>query len=392
MKKPTLLYASPFPPMKSGISEYSEELIFRLIKFFDISILIEDYKLENKEIKKKFKILVYGKDKFDFNDFDYKIYNIGNNPFFHGYIYECALKYPGLVILHDFVLYFLFIGINQNKDDFYKKIYKYGGAEFYFYYKEMLKKNIDLLTFKKPELFPFNGEILLSENKIMVHSFYNLSKVQQISSKICVKKINAFTYDNSEKFSRKENSYLKEKFGISEEKKIITSFGFVAHTKLNHIVCEILLENEEKFKDFVYVMVGEGDYVDNYVNNKNILKTGYVDIKTMNQFISLSDIVINLRYPSMGETSAALIRVLSEGKACIVCDDAWFSELPDDVVIKVDINNIKNELLDNIIKLTNNKNLIFKYETNAKKYIKENYDINIVCQQIKDFLIVEEND
>ena len=47
MKKPSLLYASPFAPMKSGISDYSEILVYALKNEFEITLLIDDYKLEN---------------------------------------------------------------------------------------------------------------------------------------------------------------------------------------------------------------------------------------------------------------------------------------------------------------------------------------------------------
>ena len=42
------------------------------------------------------------------------------------------------------------------------------------------------------------------------------------------------------------------------------------------------------------------------------------------------DVLVNLRYPTMGETSGSVIRALSLGKPLVVSDVGWFSELPDD--------------------------------------------------------------
>ena len=42
------------------------------------------------------------------------------------------------------------------------------------------------------------------------------------------------------------------------------------------------------------------------------------------------DVLVNLRSPTMGETSGAVIRGLSLGKAMLVSDVGWFSELPDE--------------------------------------------------------------
>src|SRR6202023_2255367 len=47
------------------------------------------------------------------------------------------------------------------------------------------------------------------------------------------------------------------------------------------------------------------------------------------------DLVVNLRYPAGGETSGSLQRALGLGKAVIVSDVGSFSELPDDICLKV---------------------------------------------------------
>ena len=49
------------------------------------------------------------------------------------------------------------------------------------------------------------------------------------------------------------------------------------------------------------------------------------------------DVLVNLRYPTMGETSGSVIRALSLGRPLVVSDVGWFSELPDDVVLKVPV-------------------------------------------------------
>jgi glycosyltransferase involved in cell wall biosynthesis len=49
------------------------------------------------------------------------------------------------------------------------------------------------------------------------------------------------------------------------------------------------------------------------------------------------DVLVNLRYPTMGETSGSVIRALALGQALLVSDVGWFSELPDDAVLKVPV-------------------------------------------------------
>ena len=49
------------------------------------------------------------------------------------------------------------------------------------------------------------------------------------------------------------------------------------------------------------------------------------------------DVLVNLRFPTMGETSGSVIRALSLGKPLVVSDVGWFPELPDDVALKVPV-------------------------------------------------------
>jgi hypothetical protein len=49
------------------------------------------------------------------------------------------------------------------------------------------------------------------------------------------------------------------------------------------------------------------------------------------------DIAVNLRHPTMGETSGSVIRAISLGKPLVVSDVGSFSELPDEVALKVPV-------------------------------------------------------
>jgi len=49
-------------------------------------------------------------------------------------------------------------------------------------------------------------------------------------------------------------------------------------------------------------------------------------------FVAASDIVLNLRYPTVGENSGTLMRALGLGKAVIVSEVGSFSELPSGVL------------------------------------------------------------
>ena len=49
------------------------------------------------------------------------------------------------------------------------------------------------------------------------------------------------------------------------------------------------------------------------------------------------DVLVNLRSPTMGETSGSVIRGLALGKPMLVSDVGWFGELPDGVALKIPV-------------------------------------------------------
>jgi glycosyltransferase involved in cell wall biosynthesis len=68
-----------------------------------------------------------------------------------------------------------------------------------------------------------------------------------------------------------------------------------------------------------------------------VIRRDYVPEEELWSLLEASDVVVSLRFPTMGETSAAAVRALSLGKPLVVSDVGAFRELPDEVAIKVPV-------------------------------------------------------
>jgi glycosyltransferase involved in cell wall biosynthesis len=68
-----------------------------------------------------------------------------------------------------------------------------------------------------------------------------------------------------------------------------------------------------------------------------VIRRDYVPEDELWSLLSACDVVVSLRWPTMGETSAAAVRALSLGKPLVVSDVGAFSELPDEVALKVPV-------------------------------------------------------
>jgi glycosyltransferase involved in cell wall biosynthesis len=68
-----------------------------------------------------------------------------------------------------------------------------------------------------------------------------------------------------------------------------------------------------------------------------IVREDYVDERRLWSLMAACDVLVNLRSPTMGETSGTAIRGLALGKPLVVSDVGWFAELPRDVALAVPV-------------------------------------------------------
>lgn len=394
-----IAYFSPFNPLKSGISDYSEYLATALSVNAVVDLWVAGFvptKLDD-----KFQVWDYVENPElleKLPEYDAIIYNIGNNPYYHSHIYDVFLKYNGYVILHDLVLYFLVTGyyleLLNNSNLLIEEAYYNGGKDDAKCMKSILNQEIPALQYKTPERLPLNKRLIEHAKGILVHSEYAKSEILAVSDQAnCVVISQIGPIDHSE-LSKEETYYLRNKYNIRQNDLIIASFGFVAESKRIHQVLHALSKME--IDGVKYLLVGEGDYVNRLVKKYGldsiVIQTGYTSIEEFDKLIKLTDIVVNLRYPYMGETSASMIRALLFGKPTIATDIGWFSELPDDSIIKVryddnEIMEIKNQLE----KLICDKSLREQYSKKASQYAVNYLDRMKITNGIITFINEAEN-
>lgn len=388
MEERKMLYISPFWPVKSGISEYSETLIWGLDNFFKITLFVNDYHLENKQITEHFDILYYKEVKNEMihlEEYDVLLYNFGNNPDAHDFMYDLFLKYPGYVIFHDISLYYLTIDHYRRKGILFQKIYELEGVNGIYQLKESLKKNPepDLLLHKElaAELL-LSKEIIERAKGIFVHSYYAENQIRMIKSDANLCKIHLVECNMDKNKLKKD--FLHQYFGIKSNERLLGAVGFIAPSKQNRLSCLAVQEYNQTHKEKIhYVMIGEGNEVDNLLGHY-IHKTGFLQNKDFYNAIASCDAIFNLRYPYNGESSATLIQCMGLGKPCLVTDIGWFRELDEKCVIKVSPNVKAEALSEKIEQLIEKEAELKEYCYN---YVKKNCSPYEIAFQISDFII-----
>jgi len=381
-----IAYFTPLSPLKSGISEYSErELLPFLKKYCNIDIIIDKgYEPISEYVKNNFKVSDY--NNFE-NNYDCVLYQMGNNPF-HEYIYETAIKIPGVVVLHDPFLHHLIRHLTVGKKDRNRYI------EIMQYCLGIKGKAIAeqaIMTNQFPLFdYPVIKELIDSSSAVIVHSDYAEKTVKDESPDVLVKKIKMPIT-----IPKKSNINMREKLNIPQDFTVIGTFGNIGFYKRLNVCLKSFYHYHKKNPKSVFMIVGS--YLNkNYKNeiyelvkelniSNSVIETGYVD--DLFPYVEISDIITQLRYPTAGETSIITLQILGIGKPVIVSKIGSFSELPDDSIIKIEPDVSEEVSIYNaFLKLTDDESFHQILSSNAKKYIEQEHDPEKIAKEFYEFI------
>lgn len=394
--KKKIAFFTPLPPLQSGISDYSYDILEGLCKYFDIDVYVDDAN-KKYEVPQADNIRVLNHKNYRNNKNEYfeTIYQIGNSEF-HIYMFPYVKAYGGLVVLHDYNLHGVIHFMTGGKND-YKGYQEYLALDYPNEVKQYMESLLNGKTGLKIYEMPSNGIVSNYADRIIVHSDYAKRGLLKRDISRNVKKINLYAKieDKTDKLA------LRNKYNIKQDDIIVASFGFIASTKRIDKALEAFALAYEKNESIKYFLVGEPntemkEYINKFCEDsglgENIVVTGFTDLSAFKDYINMADICINLRYPYNGETSASLMQILAAGKAVIVSDIGSFSEVPDNCCIKVpvslnDTDDSEVKAIYNALeKLITDKCYLDTISSNAREFAKENLDIEKIAKQYADFM------
>lgn len=346
----------------SGITEFSFDLIERLSQHCAIHYFSNDF---CEYSKNNIKFRNFKNFEKHANSFKYIICHMGNCYDYHYWIYEVIKKYSCIVHLHDLVYqhfllqYFKSIHGKYINNDYLNLLEDWYSFDNNKILKDLCIENLDSFISSSIVLdFPLFEEVIKNSEKIIIHS------------KFCFDKIKA-------KFPNKNLHIHKQLYNLNvslnyqrKNKTIIGIFGSPAKHKCTDIALKIL-DRFDNISILICGMIDEHTY--ELINNYGTLKsktthTGYLSTNDFNNNLSKCDLIINLRKPTMGETSAIVTKALQFGIPVIVSNCGWYRELPK-FILKVDNEDIENDLFNKIkYYLNNQSNILDQFNDFSKSY------------------------
>lgn len=388
-----IAYFSPLPPAMSGIADYSEELLPHLALSAEIDVFVDD-----SEWREQVRGLTYGvRRASDFapvkNAYDIVLYHVANN-LWHAYIYRMALEYPGVIVLHDFVLHHLILEMTIDRGDWQTYEKELAGA--YGELGEQLGRLAQQGFLREVErfLFPLNERIIERSRGVIVHSEYVKRRIKQVFPDVPVRVIPHHAAPSAFAIGQGRSFDPRSKLGLQEFFPIVASFGFLTRSKRIDVALRAFAHLRLDFPNARYLLVGQEvdsfpvrDIVEQLGLTDHVQLVGYVDEPTFYEYLAAADICVNLRYPSAGETSGCVTRALAAGKPVVVSRYRQFNDIPDDCCVKLDLGLGEEERLYHVLKsLTEDNDCRLALGERARRYASTTCRIESSAAAYLDFL------
>ena len=309
-------YYSPLPPERSGIADYSALLLPALRERVAVEAVRRGRTRRPRGV-------------------DLSVYHIGNNPEAHGWIVDALGRTPGLVVLHDFVLHHLIAGLTVGRGNghaYLDAMEREAGVVGRLLAHGVLDKRIPPLWESRPEDFHLAGEVLQRATGLVVHSQYVRQRARAAGYERSISLVPHPAFPVPALVAA----------GVSGDP-LIGAFGNVNASKRVPQLLEaftVLRRIRPGARLLLVGPVSPGFDLDRRlqrlgVDREGIGHEGWVDEERLWSLMAACDVHVNLRSPTMGETSGTAIRALALGKPLVVSGTGWFDELPDDVALKV---------------------------------------------------------
>ena len=320
-----LAYLSPLPPARSGIADYSAELLPELAKYYDIDVIVDQEEAVNDpwvSANSPLRTIQWFVEHA--NRYDRILYHFGNSAF-HKHMFELLDNFPGVVVLHDFYL----SHIQRHGDALGWEYHSWAQAlQASHGYSAVIDRYSSADTAEVAWRYPANLPVLQRAMGVIVHSSYSCKLAQHWYGDRAGEDWFVIPLLRTPP-KVKDREVIRRSLGLSPDDLLVCSFGIMHPMKLNHRLLHAWLNSPLSGDGKAHlVFVGEnqdGDYgqylrrvidADSAPNHVKI--TGWADANSFRNYLVAADIGVQLRTLSRGETSAAVLDCMNYGLATIV--------------------------------------------------------------------------
>ncbi len=332
-----LAYVSPLPPVRSGVAHYSALLLPGLAARHDVVAVVDQERVDPMPVP----VIRAAELERRAAEFDAIVCQLGNNRY-HELAWQVASRGGAIVVLHDVVLHHLLVELTLARSDAPSLAQAltamYGDAGAAIASARASGIHDDLPNF----LYPASEGIAAGARHVIVHNRWARERLRSngVTTPITVA---PHPYLAFPALGASEGDDLRRRFGYRPGHRVIGAFGFVTHAKRPEALMRAFAAASRSSDELRLLFVGEPSHnvdLEAIAAAAGIARdrwaaTGFVSDDDFDRHIAAVDRVVNLRYPSAGETSGPLVHVFGIGRPVAVSDYAQFADFPETIVTRI---------------------------------------------------------
>jgi FkbM family methyltransferase len=388
-RRSRLAYVSPLPPERSGIADYSAELLPELARHYDIEAIVSQTEVQDSWILAN--VPVRSPQWFDQNadSYDRVIYHFGNSTF-HAHMFDLLDRHPGTVVLHDFFLSGVLAHLEwtrQAPNAWSQALFDSHG------YRAIRERFAAQDPTDVVFRYPANLVVLRQADGVIVHSEFSRELADRWYGAGYSKDWDVIPHLRSLRpaVSRAE---IKASLGFREDDFLVCSFGMMGPTKLNHRLLATWLASPLAQDERCHlVFVGERDgggygreFDDTMTRSaiaSRIHVTGFALPAEYRRYLAAADVAVQLRAMSRGETSGTVLDCMGHGVPTVVNAVGAATELPADCVAGLRAEFVDAELRDSLMQLRLDRAAASELGERAAAYVRAHHSPRAIADRYR---------
>jgi len=316
---PTLGFVSPLPPVRSGIADYSADLLSALRGEIDLVTYEPD------EARKAYA-----------EGHAAVLLQVGNDPLHLPSLEalrENGRRVPSVLVLHDYSLHHLFAAAYLDKgrvEDYARELERSHGERGRELGDRARAGERHPLWDLAPWEWPMSLAAVGDAAAVIVHSRIVRGALLRERAEIPSFEIPHLVAPAP----AHDRVAARAALGLPADRVVAATLGIVTPAKRIGKLLEGLALLPPGRRPLLVVggAVGAGDPLLSTVReqglDEDVLFTGYLSEDDFWRLARAADVAVNLRFPTVGETSGAVCRLAGTGLPVVVSDVGWFRELP----------------------------------------------------------------
>lgn len=328
-------YVSPLPPVRSGIADYSRDLIPALGSLCSLRVAELPGQPVSEPLASAWPMIPASRVG---QEGRLPLYQMGNNVH-HEPVVRVAMRHPGVITLHDVVLHHLLVEMTLGQERLEPYLERLAADHGWVGERAARARRWGELGQAAMFSLSTHRTLLRRQKGVLVHSSWAAERVTDEDSEVRVRQV-PMAIPLPPPADRHAGRSFRQGLGLPAEIPLIGSFGFQTPIKrTDQVIRALALPGMEETHLLIAGEVSRALDLEATARQVGVAArvhcVGFLPFEDFQGAISACDLCVNLRYPTAGETSASLLRVLAAGRAAIVSDYAHSTELPDDVVVKI---------------------------------------------------------